>query len=128
MAWDELKYSLTQVDRAGATLVSSSSTPAQLASAYAVIGNWRSFHQRPLRSISRMVRRRAHVTDENFAFGSRIKTIEAIEFKLQRETTRLTQMQDVGGCRAIVRSVKTAEELVEIITTARFAHELVTRI
>jgi len=45
--------------------------------------------------------------------AQRLKRIPAIRLKLQKLTTqRLTQMQDIGGCRAIVDSIEDVKRLV----------------
>ena len=51
--------------------------------------------------------------------------MRSIIAKLQREKSRLTQLQDIGGCRAVVDDVDQAHELVRRLKRSRMRHELV---
>jgi len=56
--------------------------------------------------------RRAHGVDLSATIAQRIKRLRSIESKLRRfPTMRLTHMQDIGGCRAVVRNVRMVRSL-----------------
>jgi ppGpp synthetase/RelA/SpoT-type nucleotidyltranferase len=56
---------------------------------------------------------RAKKIDKQSLIAQRIKRIRAIAIKLRRNPNmKLSKMHDIGGCRAVMRSVGLAEELV----------------
>lgn len=50
--------------------------------------------------------------------GRRAKSKMSIMDKLQRESIRLSQMQDIAGCRIIVRDIRSQEEVIVRLTAA----------
>jgi hypothetical protein len=79
-----------------------------------VINNWRSSHSFPLQCIKMALLKRAKKVDNNAIIAQRLKRLSSIDAKLrQQKWMKLTQMQDIGGCRAIVRNAQRAERLVE---------------
>jgi hypothetical protein len=69
---------------------------------------------------------RLRKVDHKAIVAQRIKRTPAILSKLRRfSSMRLTQMQDIGGLRAVVDSVKHIRELQAIYTKRRFNHDLV---
>ena len=70
-----------------------------------IINNWRSSHNFPLNTFHIGLKRRAKIIDPTAITAQRIKRLASIEAKLRRfPTMTLSQMQDIGGCRAIVSS------------------------
>ena len=70
--------------------------------------NWRSSHGMPLNTFRKTLRLYATRLDSQSLVAQRIKRLSSIELKLRRfPTMKLSQMQDLGGCRAIVNSVQT---------------------
>jgi hypothetical protein len=58
--------------------------------------------------------------------AQRIKRLPAIALKLQlNKNMKLSQMQDIGGCRAVVSSVKLVDELVKRYKASSMKHELI---
>src|ERR1700678_2996157 len=51
--------------------------------------------------------------DHSGIVSQRLKRLESIEIKLRHSHTRLTQMQDIGGCRAILQNVDKVRRLAE---------------
>jgi hypothetical protein len=77
-----------------------------------IINNWRSSHNFPLNTFHVGLRRRAKSIDANSITAQRIKRMASIEGKLARfPTMTLSQMQDIGGCRAIVSSAAQVNQL-----------------
>lgn len=91
-----------------------------------IVNNWRSAHAHPLNVIHMTLRNSAKRFDEKPLLAQRIKRLVSIASKLERfDSMRLSQMQDLGGCRAIVRSVGQVVELHNYYKTAcRQRHEL----
>lgn len=125
MAWVEPEYTKNQVDRAAHLLVTGKSSANDLADALAVINNWRSSHSFPLNTFQVGLRRRARQVDKDVLVAQRIKRLSSIEAKLSRfRTMKLSQMQDIGGCRAVVRNVAQVHELVDLHRASAFKHKL----
>jgi Region found in RelA / SpoT proteins len=125
MAWSEPQYSKTQVDRAGASLVYPAVSPDELSVALAVVNNWRSSHSFPLNTLQVGLRQRARQVDPEALIAQRIKRLSSIEAKLKRfRTMKLSQMQDIGGCRAVVRTVAQVQELAELYRQSGMKHKL----
>ena len=107
-------HSKSAVDRAGLEVARDWLHPAPTAyrEARTVASNWRSSHRCPLQSIKMTLKQRAVAVDPLAVVAQRLKRMESIIDKLRREPRmKLSQMQDLGGCRAIVGSVSDLEAL-----------------
>jgi CheY-like chemotaxis protein len=79
-----------------------------------VINNWRSSHNFPLNTFHIGLKKRAKIIDPKAITAQRIKRLASIETKLGRyPTMTLSQMQDIGGCRAIVATATDVSKLCE---------------
>lgn len=65
---------------------------------------WREIHTEPLQWVRDTVERRLRSADVAGPVVGRLKRMPQIIRKLSSGSTRLTQMQDVGGCRAVLLS------------------------
>lgn len=125
MAWASPNYSRTRIDAAGNTIIDPFAQDAELAQAYAVINNWRASHSLPLNTFQIGLRKNAKKSDPQALIAQRIKRLSSIEAKLRRfKHMNLSQMQDIGGCRAIVGTVNQVYEIVERYKHCRFKHKL----
>jgi ppGpp synthetase/RelA/SpoT-type nucleotidyltranferase len=95
---------------AGEALARGVETPEDLA----VIDNWRSSHSAPLQTIKMLLKGRAKKIDKAAVIAQRLKRLPSIRAKLQREPMRFPQMQDIGGCRAIVKDMTALNGLLEV--------------
>jgi hypothetical protein len=79
----------------------------------AVVDNWRSCHAYPLQVIKMTLLRRAKKIDPDALIAQRLKRRPSIEIKLRdNPAMQLSQMQDLGGCRAVLSSVSQVRKLV----------------
>jgi hypothetical protein len=125
MAYEKPLYSLNQVDKAGDCLRNTSATVGEKQVALDVIYNWRSAHGFPLNSLHMTLRRRAKNVDQHTITAQRLKRIESIWGKLFRfQKMQASQMQDVGGCRAIVGGIKQLNALAKLYDDSPLRHEL----
>jgi ppGpp synthetase/RelA/SpoT-type nucleotidyltranferase len=132
MAWVEPQFSRDQVDAAGRVLAQrKSSNPfapfdAQFQDALAIINNWRSSHNWPLNTFQIGLRRRAKQIDQSSLIAQRIKRLPAIRHKLRimKKWVTLSQMQDIGGCRAVVGKVSDVYQLVHNYRESDIKHKL----
>jgi (p)ppGpp synthase/HD superfamily hydrolase len=104
--WATLQCTRKDVDAAGAALTAESSAQIDLEAVLGVIDNWRACHAFPLNTFQMYLRSKTKQVDKQGIVAQRIKRLRAIELKLRlMPRLRLSQMQDIGGCRAVVRSV-----------------------
>lgn len=114
MGWITPKYSKTLVDKAGASLVPDSIVTWDRTdiTAFDVIGNWRSSHGFALNNYQNIVRAIAKRYGKKFIVAQRLKRIPSIIGKLEKRSgMRLTQIQDIGGCRVVVSDMKHIEDI-----------------
>ncbi|MEQ8903949.1 RelA/SpoT domain-containing protein [Ekhidna sp.] len=124
MAWSKPKYSKREVNRAGEALLREDCSEDQLNHTYSVINNWRTCHNFPLNTFQIRLRREAKKVDESALVGQRIKRLSSIKSKLERISgLNLAQIQDIGGCRAIVKNVTCLHEITNVYTS-RFSRGL----
>ncbi len=126
MPWATPQYSKTQVDAAGKVLIDQAATPDDLAHALTVINNWRASHSFPLNTFQNTLRDKAGHVDTQSLISQRIKRLAAIQLKLRLQPTmKLSQMQDIGGCRAVPRSLRGVYRLLDSYTKrSRLKHNL----
>lgn len=126
MAWAAPNYTKREVDRAGRALVSDELLQPDFSHALAVLNNWRSCHSFPLNTFQVGLRHKARSVDPDALVAQRIKRLSSIEAKLRRfPLMNLSQMQDIGGCRAVVRTVAHVRQLAELHRLSPFKHKLV---
>ncbi len=113
MAWAARIFSKGRIDRAGRALVQLAPDDLQREDEIAVVDNWRACHAYPLQAIKMTLLRRARKIDSNALISQRLKRRPSIEIKLRdNPNMQLSQMQDLGGCRAVLRNVKYVKQLV----------------
>lgn len=125
------RYSLTKYDKAG-KLSSVMPQPGQASvrdwvEAVTIVANWRAAHGYPLSRIREWLRRKALKVDPKANVAQRLKRLTSIRNKLDRpgRKWRLTQLQDIAGCRAIVKSNAHIQLLTHRLRSKRVQHELV---
>jgi len=122
MAWSIPKFSKSDVDKAGAALLADQVTDED----FQIVDNWRSSHNYPLNFFQNDLRRQARAFDANCIVAQRIKRLSSITDKLRRfKTTRLSQMQDIGGCRAVLKDIQQVYWLAEKYRTGDLKTALV---
>jgi hypothetical protein len=122
MAFARPEHSREEVNAAGKVLVEAYSrgaenwSAAELAHYYdglPVVNNWRSAHAHPLNTFQTNLRLVARRFDGDALIAQRTKRLVSIATKLERQPRmKLTQMQDIGGCRAVLKSVSEVRDLV----------------
>jgi hypothetical protein len=124
MGWTAPQYSRGQVDAAGKVLAGYPELGGDLLQAYFVINNWRSSHSFPLNTFQNNLRWLSRQADATSLIAQRIKRLSSIEQKLRRfPNMQLSQMQDIGGCRAVVDSVVSVQKVVSLYKRSRIKHK-----
>lgn len=99
-----------EIDRAGLALVSG--LQEERDKAIPIVNAWRASHSFPLNTFQVNLRVRARALDPKAIVAQRLKRLKSIEAKLSREPhMKLSQMQDLGGCRAVVGRVASVSNL-----------------
>lgn len=120
------KYSRNRVDKAGRELVAAGDDQTNAENALEVVNEWRSFHTFPLNSITVALRQKSRRIYNDALVVQRLKRARSILAKLIREPSmRLTQMQDIGGGRAVLDSVDSVYRLKESYLDKKGQYEVV---
>jgi hypothetical protein len=118
--WISREHSKGDVDRAGAFLVpwwlgTSQPSLGEVGNAFSIVENWRTCHSYPLNAFQVNLRSRARRVEPDALVAQRLKRFTSVMNKLAREPNmKLSQMQDLGGCRAIMSNVKAVDDLVAL--------------
>jgi ppGpp synthetase/RelA/SpoT-type nucleotidyltranferase len=117
MKWIAPHYERQEVNAAGRCLIADENGNLLMQHDHMleVINNWRSSHSFPLQSIKMTLLNRAKRIDEKAIIAQRLKRLSSIDAKLRQHSTwmKLTQMQDIGGCRAIVGNMARLNRLIK---------------
>jgi ppGpp synthetase/RelA/SpoT-type nucleotidyltranferase len=111
------KYSKSQTDKAGEILCYRNNSEEEQNTALEIMNNWRASHSYPMHIFNKRLRRVSEKIDKNALSSQRLKRVPSIIKKLKRKykgkkaTMKLTQMQDIAGCRAVMSSVELARKL-----------------
>lgn len=97
------------------------------------IQNFREVHLYPLMLIKNHLARTAKKVDEKIIIARRLKRLPTIIDKLERPSLdgesqnaiKLTRMQDIGGCRAIVKNIEQLEILKSKLEASRSVHKII---
>lgn len=120
------KHSRTKIDRAGRDLITTTGESEVVSAALTLVNDWRSFHAFPLNSITVALKQKSRRIEESSFVVQRLKRARSIVSKLSREPSmRLTQMQDVGGCRAVFTAVDDVYALKNSYLNSRGQFEVV---
>lgn len=124
--WVVPLFDRPQINRACRKLLApQNETSVVVESALQIVNNWRASHNYPLNTFQVTLRKKARTVDHDALVAQRIKRLTSILHKLQRfPDMKLTQMQDIGGCRAIVRNVGLVDTLVTSYEKSDLKHTL----
>jgi ppGpp synthetase/RelA/SpoT-type nucleotidyltranferase len=119
MAWAKPQFSKGRVDWAGEVLskdIGPDTDWDEFDLAVNIVNNWRSVHSYPLQAMKMTLKRRAKRICASAIVAQRLKRLASIKLKLNLsrdagQHPNLSQMQDIGGCRAIMESVSQVREL-----------------
>lgn len=125
MSWVQSKYSKSKVKKAGDVLISEVADEAKLIEAMEIMSSWRAAHAYPMHALLMLLRKMASRVDKSAVVVQRLKRMPSIRNKLiQQQRMSLSRMQDIAGCRAVVKSVKEVRSLTDVIVNSRTRHIL----
>ena len=117
MGWKKTQYSKAEINSAGDILKKKESPEEKMAEATEVLNNWRATHSYPLHIFQMTLKNVSKKLDKKALVAQRLKRTSSIINKLNRRykgrnpTMQLSQMQDIAGCRAIVKDIETANSI-----------------
>lgn len=118
MRWTKSKgYSKNKINSAGAILISNTSSEQEKQEAIEILDNWRAIHSYPMHVFKKRLKSKSQLIDKKSLTAQRLKRVPSILNKLKREyegrpaTMNLSQMQDIGGCRAILSELDFVKKL-----------------
>jgi ppGpp synthetase/RelA/SpoT-type nucleotidyltranferase len=85
--------------------------------ALGILSNWRGAHSYPMHVFKQRLKSVSEKTDQNALSVQRLKRVPSIIKKLDRKyngkkaTMKLTQMQDIAGCRVVMSNLSLAKKL-----------------
>jgi hypothetical protein len=130
MIFSEPRHSRETVNESGEYLVSVDSADKEpnydkLNEAINIIDNWRTSHAFPLRTIRYGIERNAKRIVPNSITVQRLKRLFSIDLKLRKyRNLKLSEIQDIGGCRAVVNTVSEVQMVVDAYKNSEIRHVL----
>jgi hypothetical protein len=125
VAWTEPTHAKPEIDAAGKVLRDAKSDWAAKSAALGVLDNWRASHAYPLNTFQMILRRRSREISSQPLVVQRLKRVPSVLRKLNAEPTmRLSQMQDIGGCRSVVRGLSELGALRDMFIHRRTSGDL----
>ncbi len=122
--WKKPEYSRREINDAGNIMRKEVLTLDEESAALTVIDNWRAAHAYPLHVMYIHLRRLAK--GNNALVVERLKRLDSIVGKLKRTPKmELWRMQDLGGCRCVLKSVDEVYAFAKKYQTSRIRHEFV---
>jgi len=125
-AWQANTFSNKEINEAGNILLNGDAEPAsKYLKALNTIESWRASHAYPLLVFQNYLRQRAKEIDSQAIVAQRLKKRSSILSKLERcPKMQLSRMQDIGGCRVILKDIKSVRELCDTVRNSRRRHIL----
>ncbi|MCA0899128.1 RelA/SpoT domain-containing protein [Microbulbifer agarilyticus] len=115
MAPEKLKYSKNAVQKAGKDLLRKKlirNDPQRFKECMEILSNWRACHISALNEVTRQLDQHSKSEDRNSIVVARLKRTPSVITKLQRNPKmNLDRMQDIAGCRSIVKNPKAVEKI-----------------
>jgi hypothetical protein len=116
--WVKREFGKGVIDRAGESLIpwwlGKVKIDRERTDAFVVVENWRTSHAMPLLTFRMGLTNRARRADPTAIIAQRLKRFTSLMDKLVREPSmKLSQMQDLGGCRAILADVAVVDRVLE---------------
>jgi ppGpp synthetase/RelA/SpoT-type nucleotidyltranferase len=130
MAWVKPQFGKGRIDWAGELLANeevpsegNNSSLQEHDLAMNIVNNWRAIHSYPLQAMKMTLKGRARRICPSAIVAQRLKRLASIKLKLRlsKEAGRhpnLSQMQDIGGCRAVMDTVSQVRKLEKLFEDA----------
>lgn len=128
-----LVFSRNQIDKAARDIRHGCEKSEDKLVAIQKVQNYREFHLYPLMLIKNHLARTSAKVNGNIIVARRLKRLSTIIDKLERPTLdgvnvnaiKLTRMQDIAGCRAIVKNIAELKALESRLQKSKSVHKIV---
>lgn len=116
---NKMRYSKSKIDKAGSTIAKKLSISVEEHNNYEkIIDWWREAHFIPLTEVTLKLIEWFQSIESNVHVNQRLKRKPQILKKLiRKKNMRLSQMRDIGGCRAIFENNEKIDEVADLIRT-----------
>ena len=119
-------YSKNELNKAGKILIKDRPGEFEYPWAVGILDKWRACHAYPVNTLQATLRKKVKLLNGEVIVAQRLKRLSTIIDKLKRyPDMNLARMQDIGGLRAIVGSIKDVNKLNLVYQKSKFKHELV---
>lgn len=114
--YPQLEYSKKDVVRAGSALkgrlVWAPESAGDIQKIFSIANSWRASHAFPMHSLRGELQSRMTALKVKGLTAARLKQMPSIRDKLNRIDSNLRQLQDLGGCRAVLPTIEEVRRLV----------------
>ncbi len=123
------KYSKSHTDKAGIILSQKKISEKERDEALEVLSEWRRLHSYPMHIFKKTLKTYSETIDLKSISAQRLKRVPSILKKLNRSyennegNIKLTRMQDIAGCRAIMTSMFEVNKLREKYKNSKIRHK-----
>ena len=127
MEWSKPQYTRREVNWAGKYLTHPHENPniKDYGHASDIVDNFRAAHSFPLNTLQNRLRLLANCVDDTCIVSQRLKRLSSTIAKLERfEKMELWDMQDIGGCRAVVKNILEVDKVVDAFKSSEIKHKL----
>jgi ppGpp synthetase/RelA/SpoT-type nucleotidyltranferase len=119
------RFSKRQIVRAGKLIRGQHTEPTdELIEAFKTAHKWRDAHVYPMRGIRTELARLSRKVESDAITAGRLKRMSSIRRKLKPGNRSLYQIQDISGCRAIMRSMDSVREVQRLYLDGNSRHEV----
>jgi len=124
MKYEKLKHSSKEINEAGEILKNKMGFKEDTDKALEILDNFRASHSYPLHIFQVNLKNNSLRRDKTALVSQRLKRASSIIKKLNRvynntSSIRLSQIQDIAGCRTVVKNYSLAKELFEFYLKGR---------
>ena len=109
------QYSKSEIVDAGRVLAKTISAGDEAIAAFRVAHNWRNSYLLPMFKVRLELSGRARRLKSEAVTAARLKRMQSIRLKLKRSKLTLFELQDIGGCRAILKSTDEVQKLAKLV-------------
>ena len=110
-------FSKSETDKAGIILCDELSSKEDKNKALEILSSWRAAHSYPMHIFKKRLKNISEKIDKNSLSAQRLKRVPSIIKKLNRRysgnnpTMKLTQMQDIAGCRIVMPNIMLTKKI-----------------
>jgi len=124
MKYETLEYSPEEINKSGEILKNKNSSKERIDNALDILNNFRASHSYPLHIFQINLKNNSSRKDKNALISQRLKRASSIIKKLNRKyssnsSLKLFQIQDIAGCRAVVKDYSLAKEIFDFYLKGR---------